>query len=273
MKTHIENKHLKTGKKSSLLVENGLQDFSSISLPEIKKKAALMERVETKYVMNMQTFLDVLGELKDDYCVLEVKGKRVNHYKTIYYDTKNYSLFYAHHNGELNRYKIRSRSYKESHLSYMEVKFKNNKNKTKKERIRVEDLVTNLVGTASDFVERSSTFDSSTLFPVLSNSYARITLLSKKSVERLTFDFALSFSDLGVGSKMEIPNLVIAEVKQEKFSHSSLFMKVMHKKGVRMHGFSKYCVGLSLLKKGVVKSNNFKEKLLLVDKVTGGEFA
>ncbi|MCA9353836.1 polyphosphate polymerase domain-containing protein [Candidatus Nomurabacteria bacterium] len=273
MKTHTENKHLKAGKKSSLLVENGLQDFSSISLPEIKKKAALMERVETKYVMNMQTFLDVLGELKDDYCVLEVKGKRVNHYKTIYYDTKNYSLFYAHHNGELNRYKIRSRSYKESHLSYMEVKFKNNKNKTKKERIRVEDLVTNLVGTASDFVERSSTFDSSTLFPVLSNSYARITLLSKKSVERLTFDFALSFSDLGVGSKMEIPNLVIAEVKQEKFSHSSLFMKVMHKKGVRMHGFSKYCVGLSLLKKGVVKSNNFKEKLLLVDKVTGGEFA
>ena len=61
------------------------------------------------------------------YKCVEIENKRVSQYQTLYYDTKDMKLYNEHHNGHLNRYKIRHRTYVDSNLSFLEVKFKNNK--------------------------------------------------------------------------------------------------------------------------------------------------
>ena len=62
-------------------------------------------------------------------------------------------------------------------------------------------------------------------------------------------------------AKKNLPNLVIAEVKQEK-RKSSPFLKVMKKLHIREGSISKYCMGIALTTDDRVKKNNFKSKLL-----------
>ncbi len=250
-------------------LDETLNKFETISLEEMNN-VALLKRVETKFIMNMKEFLKVLNQLQKYYKILSINENRINKYKTMYYDTPNFSLFRAHHNGELNRYKIRNRTYQDSNLSYMEIKFKDNKDRTIKDRIKTKENL-NLDDKSSNFVKNYSTYEPQNLIPALINSYTRITLVSKKDIERLTIDIDLKFSEINSQNSVELNKIVIAEIKQDKFSYKSKFIEIMHKNSIRSTSFSKYCVGLSLLKKGQLKTNNFKEKILLVNKLSGGE--
>ena len=125
-----------------------LDQFESKTLSQIKK-VSLLKRVETKYIMNYTTFIEALKKLKNDYFVLSVEDNKINNYQTLYYDTKKYDLFNSHHNGKLNRYKVRTREYKDTNISFMEVKFKDNKKKTIKDRIKVKDISKNLTQESS----------------------------------------------------------------------------------------------------------------------------
>src|SRR4051812_18873006 len=100
----------------------------------------LMNRTDTKFLFTTDQFETVLNEVAPYYKVLEVNGKRLNHYKTLYYDTSDLALYNKHHNGKLNRYKIRHRTYVESDTGFLEVKFKNNKGRTIKNRVREHDV-------------------------------------------------------------------------------------------------------------------------------------
>jgi hypothetical protein len=227
-------------------------------------RVRLMNRTDTKFILNSREFLDILLTVKDHYRILEVEGHRQSRYRTLYYDTADFYHFRNHQNGKLNRFKIRKRAYIESRLAFLEVKFKSNKDRTIKKRIPLPIIQEELTENEMQFIDER-TKSSTLLEPKLWNAFARITLVNNHSPERLTIDCNLSFQH--GDDIVSMDDLVIAEVKQESESRSSPFIHELKNRIIRPEGISKYCLGVTLLYPHV-KNNNFKEKLLRIKKVT-----
>ncbi|PJA07387.1 MAG: hypothetical protein COX70_06865 [Flavobacteriales bacterium CG_4_10_14_0_2_um_filter_32_8] len=226
----------------------------------------LQNRTDTKFVFEADLLPLILNDIKDNYTILEINGKRTNSYQTLYYDTKNLDCYLQHHNGKTNRIKIRFRKYIESDLNYLEIKLKNNKERTIKSRKKIDTLETILSPKSKSFIENNSFYKSEHLIPVLWNKFTRITLAHKTKKERLTIDLNLSFKSYSTNLESSISHIIIAEVKQEKASINSDFIQAIKKYHVQKSGMSKYCIGTALLNKDI-KSNNFKEKILKINKL------
>ena len=95
---------------------------------------ALLDRTDTKFVVSHDQLREVMAQSIDQYCVLQVNGVRPGRYVTTYFDTPDFAMYHAHHNGERYRYKLRCRSYLDSEMVYVEVKMKNNKDRMVKFR-------------------------------------------------------------------------------------------------------------------------------------------
>lgn len=240
-----------------------LHRFDPISLKEMDG-VALLNRTDTKYVMQIGQLQQALARLTDRYRVLKVKGTRLNHYQTVYFDTPDFALYTRHHDGFRNRYKVRSREYVDSHQSFLEVKFKTNKDRTIKSRLRTDDVVTEFDRETTEFLRSHYPNNPAALAPQLWNDFLRITLVSRHAVERLTLDVNLEFQR--DGQRAALPGIAIAEVKQEGFSVQSDFIQEMRRMGVRPSGFSKYCMGVATMVDDV-KKNNFKPRMLHVNRI------
>jgi hypothetical protein len=217
----------------------------------------LMDRTDTKFTFRLSQLAEVLAEAAPFYRCLEIENERVSRYRTLYYDTSDLMLYNKHHSGALNRYKIRHRTYVESNLGYLEVKFKNNKGRTIKERIKQKTADESFSETASKFLSEELPFNPSTLLPVVWINYGRITLVNRESAERVTIDLDLEFKR--DSESMKLDNLVIAEVKQDK-RRPSPFLAIMKRMHIREGSISKYCFAIAFTRDDV-KKNNFKEKL------------
>lgn len=224
----------------------------------------LMNRTDTKFAFNAALLPDLLRQCKSQYSILEVNGKRVSAYKTLYFDTAEHQLFLDHHHEKPNRFKIRIRNYVESGLFYLEIKIKE-KGRTIKSRIKLNGFEFELSEKSRDFIKKI-TGEEISVQPVLWNYFNRITLVNNSEKERLTIDFGLGFEDMK-GKKSDVGRLIIAEVKQEKRSRSSHIIQLLRKNGIRESGLSKYCIG-SVLTDHQLKYNNFKEKILFINKTT-----
>ena len=93
-----------------------------------------MRRYDQKFTLNTSQFQVVFPLLAKDYHCLTIENQQLFEYTTDYYDCNDYSMFHNHHNGKLNRYKIRFRDYVNTKNSFLEVKFKTNKGETIKYR-------------------------------------------------------------------------------------------------------------------------------------------
>lgn len=238
-----------------------IETFDSISLKEMDK-VTLMNRTDTKFVIKRQLFNQLLPLLKNNYKSLEILGNRINHYETLYYDYPDFKFFLDHHNGKGNRYKVRIRNYVESNLYFLEIKNKF-KGRTDKKRIKVDDFELNLSEKSNEFIN-DVIGEEAPIVAKLWNSFGRITLVNKNMEERLTLDLNLTFR--WEEQTVVYDHFVIAELKQGNVNRDSVFYKLMKENEIRPYSISKYCVGaVSLNPK--LKYNNFKEKLLLIDKL------
>jgi len=244
---------------------NILNQFDPISLKDMDR-VKLLNRVDTKYVFELNRLSSVLSDISDCYYVLEIDNIRTNSYKTLYYDTPNYDFYKGHHNGKLNRTKIRFRKYIESNLNFLEIKLKTNKERTDKRRTKISDIEIDLSSDSQQFIDENSLVEGMDLQPALWNSFTRITLVHKTINERLTIDLNLAFEDCNTGKETSIPHITIAELKQGKANVNSDFVKAVKKYHIRPMGMSKYCIGLALLN-NQLKSNNFKERILKINKL------
>jgi len=244
------------------LTQHILGAFEPISLSEMDS-VKLMDRTDTKYTFHVSALDGLLQEAMPYYKVLSVEGHRISRYQTLYYDTEAFDLYNRHHTGKLNRYKIRHRTYVESGLGFLEVKFKNNKGRTIKTRVREKDYHGIQPGKAFDFLKTQLPFCPTTLRPKIWINYSRITLVNKTSAERLTIDLNLEFKT--DDATRNLGRLVIAEVKQDSKAPSP-FVAILRKKHIREGSISKYCFAVASSFDGV-KSNNFKQKLLQVHKL------
>ena len=235
-----------------------VQSFAPISLSEMEG-VKLMNRIDTKYVVSRTVLPLILAAAKADYYVQEIDGKRIATYDTMYYDTESLDMYVRHHDRQLVRQKIRIRQYVDSNLTFLEIKRKNNKGRTKKKRITLpsEEI--------EAFVAAKSRYVWSELSPKLRTTFHRITLVNKAKTERLTIDLDLVWDNVVSGEKKTFEDLVIIELKRDgnvpsKMTHIMLDLRLHPLK------ISKYCIGTALTTPDI-KKNRFKSKIRKIEKL------
>ena len=239
-----------------------LLNFDKTTLAEMNS-VSLMKRVDTKFILKESQLLEVLSKLYDDYKILQIDQERLMKYSTLYFDSQNKKCFKDHHNGKLNRYKIRMRKYLVSDICFLEIKKKNNLGVTNKIRKQIKDFETDLSLDSKDFITNSNI--NNLLFePSLYNNFSRMTFVNKSEAERLTIDVDLSFSFGAKEKKFE--KLVVIEVKQEGKRLNTTINRVLKSMSILPTNFSKYCIGISNTLDNI-KSNRFKEINLKINKL------
>ncbi len=122
--------------------------FTPITLQEMDA-VMLLDRTDTKFVLSTAQLLQALAAVQHDYRMLAVQGIRLNRYRTLYFDTADFALYHLHVNDRAERYKVRSREYTDSGLSFLEVKHKTRKDRTVKDRVPTARQVTQLSAAAA----------------------------------------------------------------------------------------------------------------------------
>ena len=257
--THLSTLAISSATLSILdsFVGHGLKDLNN---------AALMDRVDTKYLIPIERLQSLLTNLLPHYSALEINKKRVFTYHNTYFDTEQHDLYHAHHQGKLNRYKVRHRNYVDSKRGFLEVKFKNNKGRTIKSRIESTDAnVTDF--SQKTFLDKKLDERFSSLKASQWGGYERIALANEKCGERLTLDMNLTFQSMDESTRVSFPKFFIAELKQNKHDLQSPFAQEMSKMGIRPNKFSKYCMGCAVISP-MLKQNRFKPLITMINKFT-----
>ncbi len=243
-----------------------LQKFDSISLQELDR-VKLLNRVDTKFAFSFSKLPAVLDALVPHYNILEIKGLRLNNYNSIYFDSPNLDLYLKHHNGRKKRFKMRYRKYMDSGLSFFEIKYKNNKGRTDKRRVRTEDIYYKFDPLAKDLMGKGPyLIDPDQFEHALDINFYRFTMADKDFKERATIDVQLSFEK--EGQAWVYDQVVIAELKQEKLDRTSALMRTLKHNHILPMRMSKYCMGVLALDP-TIKNNRFKSKKRVFEKING----
>ncbi len=243
------------------MIERVIDKFPKTSLLELQK-VSLLRRFDTKYFFHFSRLEDVLNDMQKNYKVLKIKNNIKHQYNTYYYDDKNKSSYIKHHNGKKHREKLRFRNYVESGECYLEIKTKNNKGQTNKKRIKTKKQ-TKLTDSQKQFILNNSDFDPEKMFLENTNSFARYTFTDQKFSHRITIDtdFLFNYKE----EKINMPKLVILELKESKGEPVALIKNILKKHNIKKNRISKYCL-TTLMLNNKIKVNNFKKLILKLEK-------
>lgn len=246
------------------------QRMGSITLEEMSA-VKLMNRIDTKYVASETTTMELLSETaKCGYRVQLHGGVIAARYDTRYFDTESRDMYIVHHNRHLCRQKIRTRHYEDGSSTYLEVKNKDNRGRTKKRRIEIP--IEELMGFAKNsealsFIEPLARYNIKSLTPAIATRFVRITIVNPELTERITIDLDLEFTDLRSGAVGKIEGMSIIEIKQDGNTHSKA-KEILNKLRVKPMRVSKYCLGTALTVEGI-KRNRMIEKIRRIEKCVG----
>ncbi len=246
---------------------SAISRMDTISLEEMDS-VKLMNRIDTKYVTTEEKLLQVFERAADcGYRVCEIMGRRVTGYDSMYYDTPTLEMFRIHRSGKYVRQKVRVRTYLVSGVTFLEIKRKNNKGRTRKKRMKLDGK--DIAGTAgaAEFLAGNSWYTLEGISPACTTFFNRITLVNKEKTERITFDTALGFSNPRTGRSAGLRDAVIIEVKQDGRADSKIGRILLD---LRIHPFkvSKYCIG-TILTDTSLHRGRFKEKVRGIEKIIG----
>lgn len=246
-------------------IQESLSIFKTTSLEDLNK-AALLNRTDKKFIFNKNKLESFLFDLSHHYFILDINGIKSHSYKSLYFDTDQFDMYHLHQRGKKNRYKFRTREYCSSGIAFNEVKFKNNKGKTVKNRIKrssfnseIDDKFACLIRSKSDILPEN-------LSPSLFVYFDRLTLTDYNFKERITIDLNLEFACPKKSDKKSYNNLIILELKQEKQAVKSPINPILIKHRIFPTGSSKYCLGIYSTKTRV-KRNKFKAKIRTINRV------
>lgn len=239
-------------------IEAVLSDMQGISLEEVLR-ASLMRRKDIKYIFDVSLLPGLLEKVKPVYRVLDIQEVRAQEYQTFYYDTPDLDMYHMHHSGRVNRHKVRFRKYGTSNDMFLEVKKKNGKGVTVKNRIKTCNGVA-IRSSEEDFLAEFIPSHYDDIKSVLENSFNRVTLVNEGQTERITLDYNLTFLSSKTKNKIELPGVAIAEIKYGNLLAGSNFHAALRSSGIVPRRISKYCIGMALLNPEL-KQNLFKEKV------------
>lgn len=234
-------------------VSSMVGSLPAVDLPALEAGAALLTRVDRKYVVPLVTFERLVHALGDEWNALEIAGSRLFGYSSVYFDTPDLLTYRAHLQRRRRRYKVRVRRYVDSEDCMLEVKRKGVRGRTVKERQahaswQQMDLGDDGRRFVLDCLRSHGDPPVSTFLPVVATSNRRATLTSLADTARLTVDTDLTcgWGDLTTALR---PGHVVLESKVE--GHGSVVDRLLRTLGERPAEISKYCIGVASLDLGV----------------------
>lgn len=221
-----------------------------VGLEELNAEAALQTRVDRKYVVPEALAQDLLATFDAGVRVLEMDGCRCFAYDSVYFDTAGLDSYLLAAHGRRRRYKVRTRTYVDSAVSFLEVKTEGARAATVKERIPYElpDRA-RLTADGLDYVHETLTaavggVPGGPLGPVLETRYHRTTLYLPASGSRATIDTDVTWQRPGEQAWV-LDGAVILETKSG--SAAGPLDRHLWAHGVRPSRISKFATGMAAL--------------------------
>ena len=250
---------------AKLIDENKISGFNPISLEEMGK-VKLMNRIDTKFVTTVGQVEELLARACDDYFIQQIEGSCDLPYYTCYYDTRDTDMFYQHQRGKKTRQKVRIRQYEAGEAPpFLEIKSKNNKGRTKKKRVAMEEGP--ILNKYNDFLLANSDYPCDILNPCIENHFYRITLVNRDMTERITIDTGLEFHNLQNDNRLSLDNIGIIEWKRDGQSPVSGLQTILRDLRIGESGFSKYCIGMAITDPSL-RQNKIKKRLRYIQKLS-----
>jgi hypothetical protein len=229
-------------------VDELVEGFDPVSLEELEERAALLRRVDHKYAVERERFVQLLERLRADHQVLEIDGRRAFEYCSTYFDTPELRCFTDHLEDRQPRFKARTRLYVNSDTCVFEVKLKREDGETDKRQTdhaardaerftdSARQCLEQALGDAGLEVPEE-------MEPTLLTRFLRITLTAGE--ERLTCDLDVQLSHPDGAAASLRDGLVLVETKSEH--GESTADRALAELGLEPISVSKYRVGVSLV--------------------------
>jgi len=228
-----------------------LDRFEGIDLDGLVAEAALMTRVDRKYVVTRDAAARVVGTLDAGIRVLDMDGMRAFRYESVYFDTPDLLSFRMAAQPRRRRFKLRTRTYLDTRNAFLEVKTRGARSATVKDRIAYDTgdrrlLTEEARGYAADALDAIgvSAGRADDLGVRLTTLYRRATFISPDGSARSTVDTDLEWRDTD-GPHLVTPGMAIIETKSG--AAASLFDRALWRAGHRPVSISKYATGLAAL--------------------------
>jgi len=106
------------------------------SLAELNGAAGLLTRVDRKYLVPLERAQELVGGLISEAQVLDIDGRRRFSYASTYFDTPGLEAFMLTARKRRRRFKVRTRTYLDSGLCFLEVKTRGARGTTAQRRPR-----------------------------------------------------------------------------------------------------------------------------------------
>lgn len=227
--------------------------WPSIGLDEIEREAALLTRVDRKYVVTRTQLADVLNRIGDGLRVLDIDGERHFGYRTVYFDTPELACYRAAAAGRRQRFKLRTRAYVTTGTSWLEVKIRDRRGRTDKHRVE-HDGATDLDVAASSFLDGFELVRPylAAMQPTIETTYRRSTFVCSGTrrtgddvnAQRVTVDVDVTCREPDGTPIAGFGDLVIVETKSDTKRPGPLDSGLW-RTGVRPVSISKYAVGVA----------------------------
>ena len=179
--------------------------LTSTSLAELNSAAGLLTRVDRKYLVPLERAQELVGGLTSEARVLDIDGRRRFSYASTYFDTPGLEAFMLAARKRRRRFKVRTRTYLDTGLCFLEVKTRGARGTTVKRRMGYHpDDASRLTGPGRSFVAvclastgvtgpAAAREIAAALRPVLATTYERTTLHLPDAEARATIDTALTW--------------------------------------------------------------------------------
>ena len=231
-----------------------LRFLPPVTLDELNAEAALQTRVDRKYLVPSGLAGRLLASLNTGMRVLQMDGARSFAYDSVYFDTADLDSYMLAAHNRRRRYKIRTRTYLDSAVGFLEVKTEGSRAATVKERIpyRPEDRARltqeGLAYIRETLSASGSTIPALPLEPVLETRYDRTTLFLPESSSRATIDTGVTWQRPGHQPWL-LDGAVILETKSG--STAGPLDRHLWAAGIRPSRISKFATGMAALRPGL----------------------
>ena len=181
------------------------------TLAELNSAAGLLTRVDRKYLVPLTCAQNLVDGLAPHARVLAIDERRRFSYTSTYFDTPGLEAFMLAARKRRRRFKVRTRTYLDSGLCFLEVKTCGARGSTVKRRMGYHaDDASRLTGPGRAFVaaclagagvtgSAAAREVAAALRPVLTTTYERTTLHLPRAEARATIDTALTWRRLTPG--------------------------------------------------------------------------
>ena len=240
--------------------------LTTTTLAELNNAAGLLTRVDRKYLVPLTCAQNLVDGLAPHARVLAIDERRRFSYTSTYFDTPGLEAFMFAARKRRRRFKVRTRTYLDSGLCFLEVKTCGARGSTVKRRMGYHaDDASRLTGPGRAFVaaclagtgvtgSAAAREVAAALRPVLTTTYERTTLHLPRAEARATIDTALTWRRLGPahltaaiseGEPVTVADIAVVETKNP--ATPSPADRALWEAGYRPTRISKYATGMALL--------------------------